>query len=362
MNMGEERILALPTSQGHYTVASDVLAMAGPWRLVVETSQGVVVTSFNLEQDLSGNNTRTTSLAHGHAGGPQPWNRLLMAAALAFGITAAVLCTRWSPWRRIRPKHAAVAAGVLFTGGILQYLSYNTAWSKSLVAPPGLVNAKKADAVSVVRGERIYAANCTVCHGWRGFGDGPATARGKLLPADLTSLHLSYHLDGQLYWWVTNGVPRSSMPGFKDSLTDEDRWDVVNYVRTLRHVKEQETLPLVQQAVVALFSGNRDLFAHVAAPAVVAALEAGEIALPGEQRSLLVDMDQVQVREFENEVLDEGLTYRAKIPGTQQPADIYMTLNRFEGKWLVTKFWITPPETNKRSGATSPAPVLPGRT
>jgi mono/diheme cytochrome c family protein len=53
-------------------------------------------------------------------------------------------------------------------------------------------------------------------------------------PADL-SLHAipGVHTDAQLYDWITNGFPRSVMPAFSDRLTNEERWHLINYVRTL---------------------------------------------------------------------------------------------------------------------------------
>jgi mono/diheme cytochrome c family protein len=41
------------------------------------------------------------------------------------------------------------------------------------------------------------------------------------------------HPDAQLYDWVTNGFRGSVMPAFKDQLSDEERWHLVNYIRTL---------------------------------------------------------------------------------------------------------------------------------
>ena len=41
------------------------------------------------------------------------------------------------------------------------------------------------------------------------------------------------HTDGQLFEWITNGYPGSAMPAFRDLLTDEQRWHLVNFIRTL---------------------------------------------------------------------------------------------------------------------------------
>jgi mono/diheme cytochrome c family protein len=41
------------------------------------------------------------------------------------------------------------------------------------------------------------------------------------------------HTDGQLLEWITNGFPNSAMPAFGDSYSEEDRWHVINHIRTL---------------------------------------------------------------------------------------------------------------------------------
>jgi len=45
------------------------------------------------------------------------------------------------------------------------------------------------------------------------------------------TIHVPVHTDGELYWWVTNGIPGSAMPAWANSLTDDQRWQVVAYLR-----------------------------------------------------------------------------------------------------------------------------------
>jgi putative copper resistance protein D len=51
-------------------------------------------------------------------------------------------------------------------------------------------------------------------------------------PADL-STHVPLHTDGQIFYFITNGFPGTAMPAFANALTDQQRWDLVNYLRTL---------------------------------------------------------------------------------------------------------------------------------
>ncbi len=97
-----------------------------------------------------------------------------------------------------------------------------------------LPNPVPADAASIAAGQALYQENCLPCHGPKGKGDGPAGLALNPHPADLT-LHAipGVHTDGQLYEWITNGYPGSAMPAFQRKLTDEQRWSLVNFIRTL---------------------------------------------------------------------------------------------------------------------------------
>jgi mono/diheme cytochrome c family protein len=91
---------------------------------------------------------------------------------------------------------------------------------------PGLT--KGGDPVS---GREIYVNICIRCHGMEGKG-----ARGiKLVPppADLTSSAVQDRLDGTLFRRIHEGKPNTAMGAWKHSLSDEEIWDVLAYVRTL---------------------------------------------------------------------------------------------------------------------------------
>ena len=87
---------------------------------------------------------------------------------------------------------------------------------------------------SIAAGQAVYLNNCARCHGVSGKGDGP---NGLLLnprPADLTKHGVpGVHTDAQLFDWITNGLPGTRMPAWKDKLSDTDRWNLVNYMRFL---------------------------------------------------------------------------------------------------------------------------------
>ena len=86
--------------------------------------------------------------------------------------------------------------------------------------------------LAMANGKAAFGDNCASCHGFSGRGDGPA---GRLLrprPADFR-LHMDEgHTDAQLYAWVAGGVDGTAMPAFGDTLSEEEIWHVVNYIRT----------------------------------------------------------------------------------------------------------------------------------
>ncbi len=93
-------------------------------------------------------------------------------------------------------------------------------------------NPVPATQESLSTGERIYRAHCQVCHGVNGRGDGPAAATLSRPPADLRIHMAAGHTDGQLFYWVTYGMAGLPMPAFRDRLSGEERWHVINFIRT----------------------------------------------------------------------------------------------------------------------------------
>lgn len=94
-------------------------------------------------------------------------------------------------------------------------------------------NPVEADDVSIERGRVLFSINCVQCHGETGEGNGViANFLVNKKPANLTSEATQNKSDGTLFLTISNGVP-DGMPALNENLTVRDRWDVVNYLRTL---------------------------------------------------------------------------------------------------------------------------------
>ena len=95
-------------------------------------------------------------------------------------------------------------------------------------------------ATSIVHGGALYREHCARCHGPAGAGDGPDAGRLPRPPADLRrNARLTA---GDLFWWVAHGLPDAGRPGFGDRLVEEERWDVVNYLRALAFAEQARRL------------------------------------------------------------------------------------------------------------------------
>jgi putative copper export protein/mono/diheme cytochrome c family protein/peroxiredoxin len=88
-------------------------------------------------------------------------------------------------------------------------------------------------AASIVNGQAVYLQHCAACHGGSGAGDGPLASTAGARPVDLRSPRVRARTAGDLFWAIENGVPRLDGHAFRDRTTVEERWDLVNYVRTL---------------------------------------------------------------------------------------------------------------------------------
>lgn len=113
---------------------------------------------------------------------------------------------------------------------------------RDLVSPEReFENPIPATRESVEIGNAVYTVNCVVCHGQAGRGDGPAAKTLSEEPFNFTDKNAMARVtDGDLFLLMSEGVSEEGaeegapliMPAWKDVLTEEQRWHIVNFLRT----------------------------------------------------------------------------------------------------------------------------------
>ena len=202
---------------GLYQTRGVFLSLPDTWQVqAIVRRDGHFDAFANFELSVGAAQTRTT------------WNRyagiLLAIAALTYWLAAGRLhLSRAMIWTTAR-----VPVVVLLLSAILVFRF------QPPTDEPRFVNPIPPNSDSVTLGRELYLQNCLPCHGPSGKGDGPVGLTLNPRPADLT-VHTApgVHPDGRLYEWITFGFADNQvMPRFETLLSDEDRWHIVNYIRT----------------------------------------------------------------------------------------------------------------------------------
>jgi mono/diheme cytochrome c family protein len=132
-----------------------------------------------------------------------------------------------------RAGRLVVMATILIASGVGDPRASAAQVSVPWVAPDS-EKAKKnplpSDKKTAEQGEKVAKVNCGSCHGDKGKGNGPAAVALNPKPADWTSKRVQDESDGEIFWKITNG--RGPMPSWRH-LSENDRWAVVRYIRTL---------------------------------------------------------------------------------------------------------------------------------
>ncbi len=134
---------------------------------------------------------------------------------------------------RNKPKHyLAIAMIFLLLTNSISVISQETdngEW-KAPKEVDQIANPLKGNIEDTKAGKQLYKLQCAVCHGDTGKGDGVAGLALNPKPASFKSEIVQNETDGALYWKITIG--RAPMASYKDLLTEEQRWQLVNYIRT----------------------------------------------------------------------------------------------------------------------------------
>ena len=91
-----------------------------------------------------------------------------------------------------------------------------------------LVNPIPMSPESLARGGQMYKLHCLVCHGEQGRGDGPVGRKFVPQPMELNLDYVQLQPDGQLFYTISHGS--IAMPYYRQAMSPEDRWHLVNYI------------------------------------------------------------------------------------------------------------------------------------
>ncbi|HXU20067.1 MAG TPA: cytochrome c [Verrucomicrobiae bacterium] len=118
---------------------------------------------------------------------------------------------------------------------VIVYLARN--WSVMAKARK-LQNPVPSTAEALAAGKESYRQHCQSCHGERGDGKGDKAPELSVAPGDFTDVRVMHRFaDGELYWQITYG--RKPMPEFGSKLSEEKRWELVDYIRTFANQPER---------------------------------------------------------------------------------------------------------------------------
>lgn len=93
-------------------------------------------------------------------------------------------------------------------------------------------NPVKATPQGMAEAADLFRDTCSLCHGPHGAGDGPLAKTLPQKPANFTDLKMMKEAtDGELFWKMSKG--RGVMPAWQDQFSETQRWELVNYLRTL---------------------------------------------------------------------------------------------------------------------------------
>lgn len=225
--LGISEVEAEPLGEGHYVAEGAFLSIVGPWQLSLQVQRPDAYDAFGrflllVESDQ----IRPIYLTSGQV----DWGRWLLGGLVLAGV-AGLLGALWL-WRQPAQRGGAplfLALGLLLLlTGTLHYRDPFLQEDSFTIE----VNPVDPTPDSIARGEVLYGQYCQSCHGVEGDGQGPQAAFLSPPPADL-QLHAPLHLDGEIYQWISNGIPGTAMPALEEQIESEDRWHLINYLRVL---------------------------------------------------------------------------------------------------------------------------------
>lgn len=236
-SLGPSEVITDQVNPSLFTAVGSYFTTSGNWEVQVDVRRAQVDDVSAIFRvpvagagGLGGRDSYALPLVTGN------WS-LVTAAALAVA-----LAMFWVPaqqWPRIHVRVArwfrmsAITCGVMGLAlllGVHQHVGLTDEQARA-------GNPVAATEESVARGRELYEQNCTQCHGLTGRGDGPLAGTLPYPPADFKQ-HVPYHPDRFFFEVITLGFG-DVMPAFGDQLSEEDRWNLINFLRAEHSIEKQ---------------------------------------------------------------------------------------------------------------------------
>jgi copper transport protein len=231
---GQAEVILNEVDQGEYKGSGSYFSQAGNWEVDVTIRRnGQDDVSRTFVTSVRPTPTKASAGDTGAFDLPFPqttatWNEVVGVALIILGGLAVVYRKELRTLAR-ESGRVVIGTGAVFivAGGVLAF-GVDT---HSRSTNPSASNPVKPTADSIARGRMLFEQNCVVCHGADGRGDGPRAAELNPAPADFR-LHVPAHDDPQLFYYISDGFPGSEMPKWKETISEQDRWNLVNFLRS----------------------------------------------------------------------------------------------------------------------------------
>ena len=236
-SLGPSQVIAEREAPNFFRAVGAFFTQPGDWEVEADLRRrGVDDVSAFFDVPVAGAvGASTDSMALPLTAGS--WAAVAASGVLLVGLVLWLGVSRWPglPESARGPLRVAQSAAVTLGVGLV------------VLAAVGLLdfgerpigeNPVEATAGSVAAGRAVYFRECAVCHGDDGRGDGPAASGLSIPPSDFR-IHIPFHSDRFFFLVMSNGFG-SAMPAFADRVSEEDRWNVLNYLQS-RYGIEAET-------------------------------------------------------------------------------------------------------------------------